>query len=201
MALATESKDVFMEYDVSFDVTYLAAYIAEYSEKPMSKVLLEKARELLQGITDCTLYETSQVEQIDADVRSIINELAATGDAYSMLSNALLQLSVVLNAADEDLSSNELVVEAKALYIDVLTNYTDGIYDRDAAASKTDEVTQMTARLKELTLGIGDILAADCQVEFFTTDGRRLEHAQKGIVVMKITHADGTVNIRKMKVE
>ena len=64
-----------------------------------------------------------------------------------------------------------------------------------------DEVTQMTARLKELTLGIGDILAADCQVEFFTTDGRRLEHAQKGIVVMKITHADGTVNIRKMKVE
>jgi hypothetical protein len=201
MALATESKDVFMEYDVSFDVTYLAAYIAEYSEKPMSKVLLEKARELLQGITDCTLYETSQVEQIDADVRSIINELAATGDAYSMLSNALLQLSVVLNAADEDLSSNELVVEAKALYIDVLTNYTDGIYDRDAAASKTDEVTQMTARLKELTLGIGDILAADCQVEFFTTDGRRLKHAQKGIVVMKITHADGTVNIRKMKVE
>lgn len=83
----------------------------------------------------------------------------------------------------------------------MLTNYTDGIYDRDAAASKTDEVTQMTARLKELTLGIGDILAADCQVEFFTTDGRRLEHAQKGIVVMKITHADGTVNIRKMKVE
>lgn len=50
-------------------------------------------------------------------------------------------------------------------------------------------------------MDIGDILAADCQVEFFTTDDRRLEHAQKGIVAMKITHANGTVNIRKMKVE
>ena len=201
MGQATESKDVFMEYDVSFDVTYLAAYIAEYSEKPMSKALLEKARELLQGITDCTLYETSQVEQIDADVRSMVNELVATGDAYSMLSNALLQLSVVLNTIDGVQNDDGLVIEARALYVDVLNNYTDGAYDRDTAEEKLNEVTQMITRLKDVYLGIGGILADDCKVEFFTTDGRRLEKAQKGIVVMKITRSDGTVTIRKITTE
>ena len=111
------------------------------------------------------------------------------------------QLSAALNAIDEAQNNDGLVVEARALYVDVLNNYADGAYDRDTAEKKLNEVTLMTTRLKEMNLGIGGILAGDCKVEFFTTDGRRLEKAQKGIVVMKITHADGTVTIRKMTME
>ncbi len=93
------------------------------------------------------------------------------------------------------------MIEARALYVDVLNNYTDGAYDRDTAEEKLNEVTQMMTRLKEMYLGIGGILADDCKVEFFTTDGRRLEKAQKGIMVMKITRSDGTVTIRKITTE
>ena len=201
MAQATDSKDIFMEYEVGEDINALAMAISEYDQKPSSKVLLEKARELLQGIAGCTIYETSQVGQIRSDISAMISDLFTTGDVYEQLGNALLQLSAALNAIDEAQNNDGLVVEARALYVDVLNNYADGAYDRDTAEKKLNEVTQMTTRLKEMNLGIGGILAGDCKVEFFTTDGRRLEKAQKGIVVMKITHSDGTVTIRKMTTE
>lgn len=201
MAQATDSKDIFMEYEVGEDINALAMAISEYDQKPSSKVLLEKARELLQGIAGCTIYETSQVGQIRSDISAMISDLFTTGDVYEQLGTALLQLSAALNAIDEAQNNDGLVVEARALYVDVLNNYADGAYDRDTAEKKLNEVTLMTTRLKEMNLGIGGILAGDCKVEFFTTDGRRLEKAQKGVVVMKITHSDGTVTIRKMTTE
>ena len=190
-----------MEYEVGEDINALAMAISEYDQKPSSKVLLEKARELLQGIAGCTIYETSQVGQIRSDISAMISDLFMTGDVYEQLGNALLQLSAALNAIDEAQNDDGLVIEARALYVDVLNNYTDGAYDRDTAEEKLNEVTQMMTRLKEMYLGIGGILADDCKVEFFTTDGRRLEKAQKGIMVMKITRSDGTVTIRKITTE
>jgi hypothetical protein len=201
MAQATDSKDIFMEYEVGEDINALAMAISEYDQKPSSKVLLEKARELLQGIAGCTIYETSQVEQIRSDVNAMISDLLMTGVVYEQLGNALLQLSATLNTIDGAQNDDGLVIEARALYVDVLNNYTDGAYDRDTAEKKLNEVTLMTTRLKEMNLGIGGILAGDCKVEFFTTDGRRLEKAQKGIMVMKITRSDGTVTIRKITTE
>ena len=201
MAQATDSKDIFMEYEVGEDINALAMAISEYDQKPSSKVLLEKARELLQGIAGCTIYETSQVGQIRSDISAMISDLFMTGDVYEQLGNALLQLSAALNAIDEAQNDDGLVIEARALYVDVLNNYTNGAYDRDTAEEKLNEVTQMTTRLKEMNLGISGVLAGDCKVEFFTTDGRRLEKAQKGIVVMKTTHSDGTVTIRKITTE
>ena len=201
MAQATDSKDIFMEYEVGEDINALAMAISEYDQKPSSKVLLEKARELLEGIAGCSIYETSQVGQIRSDISAMISDLFMTGDVYEQLGNALLQLSAALNAIDEAQNNDGLVVEARALYVDVLNNYADGAYDRDTAEKKLSEVTLMTTRLKEMNLGIGGILAGDCKVEFFTTDGRRLEKAQKGVVVMKTTHSDGTVTIRKITTE
>jgi hypothetical protein len=49
-------------------------------------------------------------------------------------------------------------------------------------------------------MGISGILADEGKVEFFTVDGRRLEHVQKGIIVVKTTRADGTVTVRKLNV-
>ena len=201
MAQATDSKDIFMEYEVGEDINALAMAISEYDQKPSSKVLLEKARELLQGIAGCSIYETSQVGQIRSDISAMISDLFMTGDVYEQLGNALLQLSATLNTIDGAQNDDGLVIEARALYVDVLNNYTDGAYDRDTAEEKLNEVTQMMTRLKEMYLGIGGILADDCKVEFFTTDGRRLEKAQKGIMVMKITRSDGTVTIRKITTE
>jgi len=201
MAQATDSKDVFMEYEVDHDVNNLSQIISDYDQKLTSKVLLEKARELLQGIAGCTIYETSQVEQIRSDVNAMISDLLMTGVVYEQLGNALLQLSATLNTIDGAQNDDGLVIEARALYVDVLNNYTDGAYDRETAEEKLNEVTQMMTRLKEMYLGIGGILADDCKVEFFTTDGRRLEKAQKGIMVMKITRSDGTVTIRKITTE
>jgi hypothetical protein len=190
-----------MEYEVDHDVNNLSQIISDYDQKLTSKVLLEKARELLQGIAGCTIYETSQVEQIRSDVNAMISDLLMTGVVYEQLGNALLQLSATLNTIDGAQNDDGLVIEARALYVDVLNNYTDGAYDRDTAEEKLNEVTQMMTRLKEMYLGIGGILTDDCKVEFFTTDGRRLEKAQKGIMVMKITRSDGTVTIRKITTE
>ena len=201
MAQATDSKDAFFEWEAYREVSNLSTVISQCEQKPISKAVLEKARELLQGITECTIYETNEIGQMFADVSAMIDELLLVNAVYEQLGNALLQLSAALNTISQDQSNNDLVIEAKALYVDVLTHYTEGSYEFDTAEEKLDEVTRMTNRLKEMNLGISGILASDCKVELFTTDGRRLERPQKGIVAMKITQADGTVTTRKITIE
>ena len=196
MAQATDSKDVFMEHEVNIDAVNLASIIGDYDHKSINKALLDEAHQLLNGIIGCAIYETEQVEQIHDDVITMMDNLILTGVAYDELGNALLQLTFVLNSIEESQNSSDLVNEAKALYVDVLTNYTNGTYDKETAEAKQEEVKQMIARLNEM--GISSIIADGGKVEFFTVDGRRLEHAQKGVVIMKMTRADGSVTVRKL---
>ena len=48
---------------------------------------------------------------------------------------------------------------------------------------------------------VGDIPADGASIEFYNVDGRRLERAQKGVIVMKMTRADGSIVARKLNVK
>lgn len=60
--------------------------------------------------------------------------------------------------------------------------------------------SQKTADGDGMTTGISiATVAANRTVEFYTLDGRRLNAAQKGINILKITKADGTVVVKKVR--
>ena len=64
-----------------------------------------------------------------------------------------------------------------------------------------DNTKELTDRLNSLTMGVAGIVADGSTIEFYTVDGRRIERAVKGVVVMKMSRADGSVLVRKLNMK
>lgn len=201
MSIATDSRDVFSDTNLETIVGELASLVSEYDMKPIEKAVIEKGKLLLQQITDCSLYETDDQEQMRQDIVNMLNEILHSGAAYEQLGNALNQLSIALMAAGEVLGEDARVSAAKKMYVDALAHYSAGQYDQETATAKVDELKSLADRLNTLMMGVAGIIADDASIEFYTVDGRRLERAQKGVIVMKMTRADGSTVVRKLNVK
>lgn len=201
MSIATDSRDVFSDTNLETIVGELASLVSEYDMKPIEKAVIEKGKLLLQQITDCSLYETDDQEQMRQDIVNMLNEILHSGAAYEQLGNALNQLSIALMAAGEVLGEDAQVSAAKKMYVDALAHYSAGQYDQETATAKVDELKSLADRLNTLMMGVAGIIADGASIEFYTVDGRRLERAQKGVIVMKMTRADGSTVVRKLNVK
>ena len=201
MSIATDSRDVFSDTNLETIVGELASLVSEYEMKPIEKAVIEKGKLLLQQITDCSLYETDDQGQMRQDIVDMLNKILHSGAAYEQLGNALNQLSIALMAAGEVLGEDAQVSAAKKVYVDALAHYSAGQYDQETATAKVDELMSLADRLNTLTMGVAGIIADGASIEFYNVDGRRLERAQKGVIVMKMTRADGSIVARKLNVK
>ena len=201
MSLATESSDLFTEAQMEHPVADLVSVVSEYEMKPIEKAVIEKGRQLSQQIADCSLYENDDLEKMRKDISDMINQILLSGAAYEQLGNALNQLSIALTAATEVIGDDSQVSDAKKVYVDALAHYSAGQYDNEAASAKIDELKELADRLNSLTMGVAGIMADGSTIEFYTVDGRRIEQVQKGVIVMKMTRADGSVLVRKVNVK
>lgn len=201
MSLATESCILFAEAEMEHPVADLVSVVSEYEMKPIEKAVIEKGKLLSQQIADCSLYENEDLDKMRKDISDMINQILLSGAAYEQLGNALNQLSIALTAATEVIGDDSQVSEAKKVYVDALAHYSAGQYDNEAASAKIDELKELTDRLNSLTMGVAGIVADGSTIEFYTVDGRRIERAVKGVVVMKMTRADGSVLVRKLNMK
>ena len=201
MSLATESSALFTEAQMEHPVADLVSVVSEYEMKPIGKAVIEKGRQLSQQIADCSLYENDDLEKMRKDISDMINQILLSGAAYELLGNALNQLSIALTAATEVIGDDSQVSDAKKVYVDALAHYSAGQYDNEAASAKIDELKELADRLNSLTMGVAGIVADGSTIEFYTVDGRHIERAVKGVVVMKMTRADGSVLVRKLNMK
>ena len=201
MSLATESSALFTEAQMEHPVADLVSVVSEYEMKPIEKAVIEKGKLLSQQIADCSLYENEDLDKMRKDISDMINQILLSGAAYEQLGNALNQLSIALTAATEVIGDDSQVSDAKKVYVDALAHYSAGQYDNEAASAKIDELKELTDRLNSLTMGVAGIVADGSTIEFYTVDGRRIERAVKGVVVMKMTRADGSVLVRKLNMK
>ena len=188
---ARVSKDAFLEKEVPADTTALAQAIRNVEGVKLSKTTLAATNELLTGLEENTIYETTEVEQIHDDVLSAIDRLNESVQKYQSLAYALDQLSnAIADAKNYETIDANLIARGENLYNADLKLWDEGTIEDDAIPEELNTIYDLIDELAaaiNIATGISQVENDKSSTEgrVYDMQGRRMEGStlKKGLYI------------------
>ena len=188
---ARVSKDAFLEKEVPADTATLAQAIRNVEGVKLSKTTLAATNDLLTGLEENTIYETTEVEQIHDDVLSAIDRLNESVQKYQSLAYALDQLSVsIADAKNYETIDANLIARGENLYNADLKLWDEGTIEDDAIPEELNTIYDLIDELVaaiNIATGISQVENGKSSTEgcVYDMQGRRMEGStlKKGLYI------------------